>query len=311
MDRNAFQIWLSEIDELTESQKMDVADVLAGREIGGAARAAIEISVGEERSCPHCATPGAVGRGTARGLRRYRCNGCGKSFNALTTTPLSGLWYRERWLDFGRAMADGDTVRSAAVRCGIAVSTAFRWRHRWLKALKSGAGKLAGIVEADETFVLSSRKGERNLDRKPRKRGGKASKRGLSHEQVPILVAVDRTGVTVSAVLPSVSAANLQAALEPVLSKDVLLVTDCCTSYPPCAAALGVSHQALNQSAGERVRGDLHIQTVNSRHERLKTFLRPRRGVATKYLANYLNWFHLAGLRNATPRACLNAAMAC
>ena len=60
MDRKAFQIWLSEIDELTEAQKADVADVLAGREIGGAARAAIE--VGEERSCPHCATPGAVWR---------------------------------------------------------------------------------------------------------------------------------------------------------------------------------------------------------------------------------------------------------
>lgn len=102
-----------------------------------------------------------------------------KSFNAVTATPLSGLRYKERWLDFGRSMADGGTVRTAAARCGIAVSTAFRWRHRWLAAHKSGAGKLAGIVEADETFLLSSRKGERNLGRKPRKRGGKAGKRGL------------------------------------------------------------------------------------------------------------------------------------
>ena len=115
---------------------------------------------------------------------------------------------------------------------------------------------MAGVVEAEETFVLSSRKGERNLGRKPRKRGGKAAKRGLSHELTPILVAVDRTGVTISAVLPSISAASLQAVLEPVLSKDALLVTDGCTSYPPCAAALGVSHMALRLSAGERVRGD-------------------------------------------------------
>ena len=107
MDRKAFRMWLSEIDELTEARKLDVVDVLAGREIGGAARVAIEVSVGEERSCPHCVTPGAVRRGTARGLKRYQCNVCGKSFNALTTTPLSGLWYRERWPDFGRAMADG------------------------------------------------------------------------------------------------------------------------------------------------------------------------------------------------------------
>jgi len=72
-----------------------------------------------------------------------------------------------------------------------------------------------------------------------------------------------------------------------------------------------VTHEVLNQSAGERVRGDLHFQTVNSRHERLNDFLRNHRGVATKYLENSLNWFHLAVLpKNPTARACLNAAMA-
>ncbi len=168
---------------------------------------------------------------------------------------------------------------------------------------------LRGIVEADETFVLSSRKGERNLDRKARKRGGKASKRGLSDEQIPVLVAADRSGATVSAVLPTVSAAHLQAVLQPILDPDALLVTDGCTSYPPCAAAMGISHESLNQTAGERVRGELHIQTVNSRHERLKTFLRRHRGIATKYLDSYLRWFHLAVLpRHPTPRAVLAAA---
>jgi len=111
-------------------------------------------------------------------------------------------------------------------------------------------------------------------------------------------------------VLPAVSAAHLQAALAPVLDKDALLVTDGCTSYPPCAAALGVSHEVLNQSAGERVRGELHIQTVNSRHSQLKNFLRSRRGIATKYLGSYLSWFHLMVLHAApTPRYCLKAAM--
>lgn len=154
-------------------------------------------------------------------------------------------------------------MKASAERCGVAGSTAFRWRHRFLRTVTAGAIKLRGIVEADETFVLMSRKGERKLDRKARRRGGKASKRGLSDEQVPVLVAADRSGATVSAVLPAVSAAHLQAVLGPVLDQDALLVTDGCTSYPPCAAALGVSHEALNQTAGERVRGELHIQTVN------------------------------------------------
>ena len=93
-----------------------------------------------------------------------------------------------------------------------------------------------------------------------------------------------------------VDAAALAAALDPVVAKDALLVSDGGASYPPCAAALGVSHETLNRSMGERVRGDLHVQTVNSRHSRLKDFLRPRRGIATRYLDNYLSWFHLVGL---------------
>lgn len=310
MEGKAFRAWLSVAETLTEAQKEEAMAVLSGRPSGSAALAAIELGVGEDRRCRHCGTPGAVARGYARGLRRYQCKSCGKTFGALTGTPLSGLHHKERWLAFGQSLATGETVKDSAERCDVSVTTAFRWRHRFLGATETRAKTLQGIVEADETFVLASRKGDRHLDRKPRKRGGRAHKRGLSHEQVPILVAADRSGATVSAVLPSVSADALRDVLEPVVEKDALLISGGCTSYPPCAAALGINHEALNLSAGERVRGEIHIHTVNSRHEQIKTFLRRHRGVATKYLDNYLRWFHLAVLPNRpTPRTCLNAAM--
>jgi hypothetical protein len=67
---------------------------------------------------------------------------------------------------------------------------------------------------------------------------------------------------------------------------------------------VGLTHEPLNQSAGERRRGDLHLDTVNSRHERLKTFLPSRRGVATEYLDSCLAWYHLAILpKLPTPRS--------
>lgn len=323
MERKEFQGWLSAVDALSEAQKVEAGEILAGRPAGEAALAAIELGVGEDRCCPHCGASGAVANGKARGMQRYLCRACNRTFGALTGTRLSGLHRKEMWLTFGECLADGDTVKTSAERCGVAVSTAFRWRHRFLEAIQTSAEKLRGIVEADETFVLASRKGDRVWkrakegktasglpDRKARKRGGKAKKRGLSDEQVPILVAADRSGATISAVLPMVTADAIRAVLAPVLDKDALLVTDGCTSYPPCAAALGISHEALNQSAGERTRGELHIQTVNNRHSRLKDFLRARRGVATKYLDSYLRWFHLIVLYpTPTPRYCLAAAM--
>ena len=110
--------------------------------------------------------------------------------------------------------------------------------------------------------------------------------------------------------LPKVSADALKEALEPVVETDIVPVSDTDRAYPPCAAALGVRHEALNMSAGERVRDAFHIQTVNNRHGRLKGFLRGFRGVATKYLDSYLRRSRLIGLAApASPRACLTAAM--
>ncbi len=168
----------------------------------------------------------------ARGLRRFRCKDCGKTFGALTGTA-----------------------------------------HRW--------------------------------------RGGKAKKRGLSREQVPILVAADRGGETLSHTLPALNADNVKEVLEPVLAPDALLVSDANRCYPPVAAALGIPHESITASAGERVRGALHIRTVNSRHSQIKDFLRRRRGIATKCLDSYLRWFHLIELGDRpSPRACLEAAVA-
>jgi transposase-like protein len=310
MDHEAFRSWLAQVDVLTSEQRSKLGEVLAEPAPQAAVVAAIEESPRNLRQCPHCQCERSVSRGTSNGLRRFCCTACGKTFNALTGTPLARLRKKDRWLEFGEALSEGDTVKESAERCGVAASTAFRWRHRFLGAAKSEKKPLAGIVEIDETFVLASKKGERKLGRKPRRRGGKAQKRGVSDEQTPVLVAVDRSGTTLTAVLDAVTAKAIHAVLEPVLAKDALLVSDANNVYPPCAKALGVSHEAINLSRGERTRGDLHIQTVNSRHERLKTFLRPRRGIATKYLGSYLNWFQQIGLSKAySPRECLNAAI--
>ena len=278
---------------------------------GAASLAAIELGMDDERRCPHCGAGGAVSRGKARGLRRFRCKDCGKTFGALTGTALSGLHHKERWLGFGASLAEGETIKESAGRCGIAPGTAHRWRHRFLAAVRQAPDRLAGIVEADETFVPESRKGERKLDRKPRRRGGKARKRGLSCEQVPILVAADRAGETLNHTLPALNAKSVKEVLEPVVARDALLVSDANRCYPPVAEALDIPRESINASAGERVRGAVHIQTVNSRHSQIKGFLRGFRGIATKYLDSYLRWFPLIEPGDQpSPGACLKAAMA-
>ena len=101
MAGKGFQVWLSAARGLTRAQRREALAVLSGRSEGEASKAAIELGVDEARRCPHCSSEGAVSRGMARGLRRYQCKGCGRTFNALSGTPLSGLHHKERWLSFG------------------------------------------------------------------------------------------------------------------------------------------------------------------------------------------------------------------
>ena len=197
MEHERFRDWFSRVDELTAAQRKELVAVLSDPPEGAASLAAIELGVDDERRCPHCGD--AAGR--CRAARRAACAGSGaRSAGDVRSAHghgAVGLHHKERWLAFGASLAEGETIKESP-RCGIAPSTAHRWRHRFLAAVRQAPDRLAGIVEADETFVLESRKGERKLDRKPRRRGGKARKRGLSREQVPILVAADRGGETLS-----------------------------------------------------------------------------------------------------------------
>jgi len=52
--------------------------------------------------------------------RRYRCKGCGKSFNALTGAKLSGLRHKERWLPWLRKRPSRSRLSAAPYGGGVA-----------------------------------------------------------------------------------------------------------------------------------------------------------------------------------------------
>ena len=150
-----------------------------------------------------------------------------------------------------------------------------------------------GIVEADETYFLRSFKGQRHLPRCSRKRSGRALKRGLSFEQVPVLTVRDRSGATSDAILPKDDHQAIEVVLKPLLAPDAVLCTDGGGKGPFALAAreMGLAHRAVNLRKGIRVlAGVYHTQNVNAYHSRLKGWMQRFHGVATKYLAHYLGW---------------------
>lgn len=269
-------------------------DDTAAAEPATATAAAHKVSL---TGCPHCASRHFQRWGSANGLPRYRCTACRRSFNALTGTPLARLRKKEPWPAQAQALITGESLVTAAKRCRVAVTTAFRWRHRFLSAaVCDKPGQLEGIVEADETFILESFKGRRGtLPRPARKRGGKARKRGLSAEQIPVLVARDRRGQTTDAVLTKLDRASVTAALGGVVTPDNQLCCDGGKAIVSFARKAKIPCCILPKPGGPRPEApNLHINNVNAYHGRLKEWLRPFHGVATKYLDRYLSWHRTA-----------------
>lgn len=91
-----------------------------------------------------------------------------------------------------------------------------------------------GIVEVDETYFLYSQKGQRDITgRKPRKRGGSSKHRGISHEQVCVLVARDRTKATVSKVscMGRIVKTKVEKMIGSKLTPENVLVIDAWRAY--------------------------------------------------------------------------------
>lgn len=288
--------WLCGVDRLNARQRQQLRQRLDAATSMDEVDAALQRRRDQHPQCPHCQSPRVVRNGHADGRQRYKCRACARSFNALTGTPVARLRHRDRWLAQTEVLASGLSVRLAAQQLQVHRTTAFRWRHRFLtlpQAVK--ASGLQGVVEADETYELRSFKGQRRQlalqSRKARHRGGQAAKRGLSDEQVPLLVLRDRSGATTDFVLPGVTKAAVTQVLPQALAADAVLCTDGSGTLAAAARELGIEHQALNLSKGERRRGAWHIQNVNAYHSRLKTWMRRFNGVATSYLRSYLGWF--------------------
>jgi transposase-like protein len=314
MRRQSFKTLLAQLDGLTSGQRD--ALLCAVQAVGRQAQVVttIESARAALLVCPRCQCRAHRRHGHANGLQRFRCRACGRTFNSLSGTPLARLRHKTKWLDYCDTMRDpASTVRRAAAHVNVHKNTSFRWRHRMLTRVRDDRRlPLDGIVEADEMYLLESEKGARKLSRPARRRGGVATRRGISREQVCVLVARDRSGRTHDAVTGkgAVSVAQLQRHLAPVLAPDAMLVTDGDAAYGAFARAAGISHQSVNLQVGGRVRGAVHVQNVNAYHSRLRGWLHHFRGVATRYLHNYCGWRWAIDLdRLGTAQAMLRSAL--
>lgn len=294
MTRQQFKKLLEKLPYLTRHQQRRLLDDLQESLNRSEATNIIESRFEPCQQCPRCSGEVIQRWGKRHGLQRYRCKSCQRTFNALTNTPLARLRHKDRWLSYSHSLKEGHSVRRSANENGINSSTSFRWRHRFLDApTHNPSAKMAGIVEADETFFAESFKGIKHLTKRvPRKRGSKGLRRGA--DRVPVLLIRDRVGTVADFVYNTIEKETVHRDLKSVMSEEVVLCSDGSSLYQTFAKQENIPHRRLVGLSNQRViDGIFHIQNLNAYTSRLKQWMRRFNGVSTKYLGNYLGWRRL------------------
>jgi len=246
------------------------------------------------RFCPHCGvaegTVKVEGRKKSHRPGLYYCNSCAKTF----TVTVGTLFERShvalhKWVLAFHLLSSskkGMSSHQLSRMLGVQYKTAWFMSHRIREAMHGPdypgpLGKDGGTVEADETFI-----GGKNENRSKSDRA-----RSWQPKKKIVFALVERDGAVRSFHIKSVSARTLRPVLRQQISQSAHLRTDEQSAYKGMKRDFA-SHETVNHSAEEYVRGDASTNRVESFFAILK------RGVtgtyhhwSAKHLKRYLAEF--------------------
>jgi len=254
--------------------------------------------INKQEACPHCGGRHYFRYGKMRGLQRFKCKDCGRTFTEYTGTWLDGIHKKSLAAPYMSLMIEHSSLDKIRRQLNINKKTAFDWRHKILSSYEQDTGaQFEGVVESDETFFEHSEKGNRHMQRPARKRGTDLKKRGISTDKAAVIVSADRNRslkMTLST-MGRITKSDIEESFQKPLPAATILCSDGHVSYKGYSKDNNLKHIVLRADLKQHVKkGGYHIQHVNELHNRLKKWISNTFwGVSTKYLQNYLNWFYM------------------
>lgn len=247
-------------------------------------------------SCPYCYDVRFVKNGKYKGHHRYKCKSCNRNFSMHSGTAFQGIKKLDKFDQYKTIMFEEGfiSLEKMSKRVGISIQTAFDWRHKILSTLKPEEFEFRGITEMDDVWFLYSQKGRKGLAFS-RKRGG-SSRRGDNDYQVKMLVTADRTQAQDLSVvrIGRIKSSDINRKVGHRMGSECTLVSDKHRSISSFAKQNEIKHVSFK--ATEHIADEEHhVQKVNNIASRLKGKTNHIcRGVSTKYLQSYANWFQFA-----------------
>jgi transposase-like protein len=262
--------------------------------------------------CPHCASVGehyflTPANGTTRKTRTgaqtarrlWKCQDCRKQFSVLTGTIMHRTKVPIRtWLFVLFEMSaskNGMAAREIERKYRVTPRTAWHMAHRIREAMRREplTEMMTGTVEVDETYIGGSVKNKHRQGRKYDASELEPWKpRADLDDKVPVLTLVSReTGEARSQVMRRVTGENIAQTLKMNMAASSGLVTDQASWYRTPGQQFA-SHESVNHSEHEYVRGAVYTNTVEGFFSQLKRSIDgTHHYVSTEHLHRYLAEF--------------------
>ena len=251
-----------------------------------------EITPVKPHKCPHCNNDKIVSNGSVNGRSRYLCKSCKRSFGDSSDTSFNGVKKIDKFILFKNIMFTEGVIplKTMCKRVGISIQTSFDWRHRLTNSLSNAEAKFFKETQLDDIWVSYSQKGRRGL-KYSKERGGN-KKAGDNNFQVKILTATDKSQTVMKvARIGRITKADIKCNLGNHLDAKTKIVSDAHPSIIGFAKDNNMKHVSFKSKDHIAETGE-NVQFLNGQASRLDTMLnRVCKGVSTKYLQNYANWF--------------------
>ena len=234
---------------------------------------------------------------TKTGVQKYICSGCKSTISETTNTVIyhSRLSF-EVWSSIIDNLLDGFSLRRIAEENNISLLTSFRIRHKVLFALENFINNitLSGEIQSDEKYFTINLKGTKpnNMPRYSKKRTSTQSPyRGISHHKICVVSSIDENDNLLLKItgLGRCTIQMLEDSLGHKLNNAKSINTDSASAYQYFCKNHNLKLQTV--PSGFHSNGRINIAEINGVHSQLETWFSKFRGVSTRHLQEYLNWF--------------------